>query len=345
MSSTIAGLKIPSADFCHVQWRSLAWVLENGPLNETNAMEYFSHSPFYDRRSTNQVLRMQSMFSGQPPLDATAEKEALKKLVGIEYSLVVSKPEDDREGGLFVIEKRDRKNPEESYPITSYYILKTCIYQSPSFHAALSCRLLTSLSSLSDLLDLARSRKPIYDPQQGYAWKIKTRHQGFEGGSNPNETQDQDLSATELTAYEAQPISPVQHRRPSDHLPMEIDRLEPSKPPKITPTGTRKASDDQVEVRNIPLERAFQNALGMFSKPDPSLPQPPITISEVNNPSLPQDDLNNPAQSEAQLNHSSSSFNLSHPSTDTQSSDSLLDDSLGGKKTGSSGKRKVKRTA
>ncbi|EGG00211.1 uncharacterized protein MELLADRAFT_93773 [Melampsora larici-populina 98AG31] len=343
MTSTIAGLKIPSADLCHVQWRSLAWVLENGPLNETNAMEYFSHSPFYDRRSTNQVLRMQSMFSGQPPLDSKAEKEALKKLVGIEYTLVVSKPEDDREGGLFVIEKRDRKNPEESYPITSYYILKTCIYQSPSFHAALSCRLLTSLSSLSDLLDLARSRKPIYDPQQGYAWKIKTRHQGFEGGSNTNEHQDQDPNQPELSAYEAQPISPVQRRRPSNHLPMDIDKLETSNT-KITPTGVRNPLDDKVEVRNIPLERAFQNALAMFSKPDDNPTQPSITITEVNHSSNPQDDLNNLSQAELNLINSNSSFNLSHSSNDTQSQESLMDETIGGKKTNSSGKRKVKRT-
>ncbi|KAH9822360.1 MED6 mediator sub complex component-domain-containing protein [Melampsora americana] len=342
MTSTIAGLKIPSAELCHVQWRSLAWVLENGPLNETNVMEYFSLSPFYDRRSINQVLKMQSMFSGQARLDPKSEKEALKKLVGIEYSLVISKPEDDREGGLFVIEKRQRKNSEEAYPISSYYILKTCIYQSPSFHSVLSCRLLTSLSSLSDLLELARSHKPVYDPEKGYAWKIKSNHQGFQAGSDQNETQDS--SQSELTAYEAQPISPTQPRRSSDHLKMTIDPLQPNRS-KITPTSIRNPSDlDQVvEVRNIPLERAFQNSMMIFNQPNSNLiTQPDLMITEMNPSFNSQDELTN-SQLDSNLIHSNSTLNFSSSTHHTQPQDSLMDDSLSERKTSVSVKRKLKR--
>ncbi|KAG0144843.1 hypothetical protein CROQUDRAFT_659389, partial [Cronartium quercuum f. sp. fusiforme G11] len=268
MANTVAGLSVPSADLCHVQWRSLAWVLENGPINEKNAMEYFSHSPFYDRRSTNQVLRMQSMFSGQPPLDPEAEKEALRKLVGVEYTLVLSKPEADREGGLFVIEKRDRKGPDESYPMASYYILKTCIYQSPSFHATLSCRLLTSLSSLYDLLALARSHKPLYDPRQGYAWKIKAQDDGPEDESVVAQTEEL------KTNGEAEKSPSRSNDEPNQvvHQSMEIDEetIPESKTDHQSTGPELPLNPDSIEMRNMLLERAFQATAAIFSLPKPT---------------------------------------------------------------------------
>ena len=38
----------------------------NGQLTAENVFDYFSHSMFYDKQSTNQVLRMQTMHTGQP---------------------------------------------------------------------------------------------------------------------------------------------------------------------------------------------------------------------------------------------------------------------------------------
>lgn len=37
----------------------------NGPLRADNVFDYFSHSMFYDKQSNNQVLRMQTMHTGQ----------------------------------------------------------------------------------------------------------------------------------------------------------------------------------------------------------------------------------------------------------------------------------------
>lgn len=37
----------------------------NGPLTAENVFDYFSHSMFYDKQSNNQVLRMQTMHTGQ----------------------------------------------------------------------------------------------------------------------------------------------------------------------------------------------------------------------------------------------------------------------------------------
>ncbi|KAA1068154.1 Mediator of RNA polymerase II transcription subunit 6 [Puccinia graminis f. sp. tritici] len=115
MTSTITCLPIPDSGLCHVQWRSLAWILEHGPLTESNVIDYFAPSPFYNRKSTNPVLRMQSMFSGQPKRDPALEQEALWYFIGIKYALVLSRPEPDREGGLFIIEKRERKGTSSHF--------------------------------------------------------------------------------------------------------------------------------------------------------------------------------------------------------------------------------------
>ncbi|KNF04126.1 hypothetical protein PSTG_02830 [Puccinia striiformis f. sp. tritici PST-78] len=274
MNTTIAGLAIPDSDLCHVQWRSLAWILEHGPLNESNAIDYFALSPFYDRKSTNQVLRMQSMFSGQPKMDPASEQEALRRFVGIEYALVLSRPEPDREGGLFVIEKRDRKSYDEYHPIASYYILKTSIYQAPSLYSTLSARVLTSLSALKELLELARQHKPIYDPRQSYAWKIKEKP---ESTATTSDTLDKPTGVQPLTesSKEAEPTSTHQE---SDEK-MDIDMTAPEGNDDESPTkttDTKKGSKDTPELTNPILFRAFQNTINNFAgfKPPKTINNP-----------------------------------------------------------------------
>ena len=45
----------------------------NGPLSTENVFEYFSTSMFYDKQSNNQVLRMQTIYTGVPVKDEAAE--------------------------------------------------------------------------------------------------------------------------------------------------------------------------------------------------------------------------------------------------------------------------------
>ncbi|PLW32345.1 hypothetical protein PCASD_16440 [Puccinia coronata f. sp. avenae] len=270
MNSTIAGLAIPAeSDLCHVQWRSMAWILEHGPLTETNVMDYFSLSPFYDRKSTNQVLRMQSMFSGQPKMDPLAEQEALKRLIGVQYAVVLARPEPDREGGLFIIEKRIRKADDQYYPIASYYVLKTSIYQAPSLYATLSSRVLTSLSSLKQLLDLARQHKPTYDPRQSYAWKIKEKVET---------THEQDATEDQVPPDPATVPDPSSSTHDSDKMDMDA----PSSPKKdndhdapanTTAPSARQSNKHTPELANPILFRALQNTLNNFAAFKPPKPQ------------------------------------------------------------------------
>lgn len=71
-----------------------------GSLRADNVLEYFSQSPFFDRRSNNAVLKMQSQFQNFGDV-----KEALKKMRGIEFVVSHQSPPD-----LFVINKQQRES-------------------------------------------------------------------------------------------------------------------------------------------------------------------------------------------------------------------------------------------
>lgn len=62
-------------------------------------LEYFSHSPFFDKRSNNAVLKMQSQFQKFGDVN-----EALKKMTGVEFVVSSYDPPD-----LFTISKQDRE--------------------------------------------------------------------------------------------------------------------------------------------------------------------------------------------------------------------------------------------
>jgi len=54
---------------------SLPGAQANGPLTAENVFDYFSHSMFYDKQSNNQVLRMQTMHTGQSLANEAEELE------------------------------------------------------------------------------------------------------------------------------------------------------------------------------------------------------------------------------------------------------------------------------
>lgn len=118
---TSLGLPVPDEDLCHLVWRAPAWLSEQAAshaappsstfgVTPSNALEYFSLSPFFDRRSTNQTLMMQTMYSNQAPLDHARMAEELKRFVGVEYALLDGQSSE----GAFVIEKRYRQDPATS---------------------------------------------------------------------------------------------------------------------------------------------------------------------------------------------------------------------------------------
>lgn len=132
-----------------VQWRSPEWIQFNG-LRTDNVLEYFALSPFYDRSSNNQVLKMQTNFNEQfqsRPADPASE---LKKMKGVEYQIILS-----REPDLWVIRKQFRRSPTEVDTLAVYFVSGENIYQSPSVYNVLVSRLLATSKYLEEAFSIA----------------------------------------------------------------------------------------------------------------------------------------------------------------------------------------------
>ena len=98
---------------------------------------------FYDKQSNNQVLRMQTIYTGVPVKDEAAELRsvlhrstftwpliAFRRFTGIEFALVHAQPPT-----FFIIQKRERLSPEEglSPQFTSKDLLISCNTSSKAF--------------------------------------------------------------------------------------------------------------------------------------------------------------------------------------------------------------------
>ena len=57
----------------HYHSRCSSRTQANGPLTTENVFDYFVHSMFYDKQSSNQVLRMQTEHTGQPLVNEAEE--------------------------------------------------------------------------------------------------------------------------------------------------------------------------------------------------------------------------------------------------------------------------------
>lgn len=135
-------------------------------------MHYFSLSPFYDRQSNNEVVRMQTQFADARavPLDVLAT--TLSSMTGLEY--VVSHHQPD---AFFVIKSRLRKSPEEGIftiharftkngscatmtvqDLAAFCVLNGVIFPLPSLYAILQHRIV--LASLPRFHGIQRLMVP-----------------------------------------------------------------------------------------------------------------------------------------------------------------------------------------
>ncbi|PPQ62782.1 hypothetical protein CVT24_000476 [Panaeolus cyanescens] len=154
----------PPDDYSHRFFIWHEWIQANGPLTSENVFEYFATSMFYDKQSTNQVLRMQTMYIGVPIQDEAAE---LRRFTGVEFAVVHAQPPT-----FFIIQKRERLSPDEVRPLAAYFIMNNRIYQAPDLYTVLSNRLLTAVTALQSSLDILRRHRPDYTPRTGFVWPI-----------------------------------------------------------------------------------------------------------------------------------------------------------------------------
>lgn len=139
----------------------------NHPLNEHNVMAYFATSPFFDRRSNNEQIRMQNIANGTQNLiggmGAKQEEQELKRFTGLEFVLVHAQPP-----ACFVIQKRWRTSPTDTTTLSAYYIINDSIYQAPDMYSLLASRLQSTVHGLKTSLGAQRAARPIFNPRRGH---------------------------------------------------------------------------------------------------------------------------------------------------------------------------------
>ncbi|KAL1738364.1 hypothetical protein HDZ31DRAFT_51110, partial [Schizophyllum fasciatum] len=67
---------------------------------------------------------------------------------------------------------QERLSEEEVNPLQVYFIINGNVYQAPDVHTVLSNRLLTTLHSLQNTMDLLRKHRPDYTPRTGFVWPV-----------------------------------------------------------------------------------------------------------------------------------------------------------------------------
>ncbi|AMD19223.1 HBR322Cp [Eremothecium sinecaudum] len=161
-----------------LQWKSPEWIQSFG-LRTDNVLDYFSQSPFFDRTSNNQVVKMQHQFSQQLPLEPTRRappdrqhiwdqypvhavlERELSRLKGTEYIL-----SHVREPDFWVIRKQLRSSETSVTPLDDYYIIGANVYKSPTAFRIIHNRLLATTLHLSRALEGVQ-RLSRFQPGQG----------------------------------------------------------------------------------------------------------------------------------------------------------------------------------
>ncbi|CCH43948.1 Mediator of RNA polymerase II transcription subunit 6 [Wickerhamomyces ciferrii] len=149
-----------------LQWKSPEWIQAFG-LRTDNVLEYFSQSPFFDRTSNNQVVKMQSQFNENIQLHSLNIEFELKKMKGIEFVIL-----HRREPDFWIIRKQYRTGPEQVESLSDYYIIGANVYMAPTVKDVVSTRLLSSALSLKNSLDKLQSLAQ-FTPSDGHTYRLE----------------------------------------------------------------------------------------------------------------------------------------------------------------------------
>ncbi|KAJ5545407.1 hypothetical protein N7461_007711 [Penicillium sp. DV-2018c] len=169
-----------------ILWRSPPHVqMMGGYLHSNNVLFYFAESPFFDPTSNNASLAIQANYN-----DAfrhfVETREAfegrLKTMQGLEFvvsydPLQAAAQTDNRfahePSNVWVIRKQNRKKrsgmDDEVTVLSTYFIVGDCIYMAPSVASVVGNRILSAVTSLSQLLKTA-STLPTFTPSSGHTY-------------------------------------------------------------------------------------------------------------------------------------------------------------------------------
>lgn len=191
-----------------LQWKSPEWIQAFG-LRTDNVLDYFAESPFFNKTSNNQVIKMQRQFS-QVPQDQAGQDDKQRSnesevMTGItlhqqgqgEFSHLepsrrsllsrypvhamlereLSKMKGVeyvlaylQEPDFWVIKKQNRSGPKQVQVLQDYYVIGANVYQSPTVFKIVQSRVLAATYHLSDTL--SQLQKLIeFQPAQGVQFK------------------------------------------------------------------------------------------------------------------------------------------------------------------------------
>ncbi|EPY52181.1 mediator complex subunit Pmc5 [Schizosaccharomyces cryophilus OY26] len=166
-------------DLSNIQWRMPEWVQSVGGLRTENVLDYFSFSPFYDHKSNNQMLKMQSQFNA---LDLGDLNNHLRRLTGTQFVVTHERPPF-----LWIIQKQHRLNEQEVKPLSTYFVCNENIYMAPNAYTLLATRMLNATHSLQTALKKIENI-PQYHPQEGYTYPQKISDNPSSQGKDLQET-------------------------------------------------------------------------------------------------------------------------------------------------------------
>lgn len=117
-----------------LSWSDEFW-LKHNILDNGTVMDYFYISVFYDKAANNEKTK--------------EDLGKLKFMKGLEYTLVHSIPE----AGIFHIRKQFRHSERKITPLALYYVLGGIVYEAPSLHRVLDCKIRNLSFSLNQSLE------------------------------------------------------------------------------------------------------------------------------------------------------------------------------------------------
>ena len=163
-----AGPSDDAAVLTTTSWEDRSWW--SGALHKATVIDYFAHSPFYDRTCLNEQLRMQRTLT---PKDVA---EKLSRLPGIIYEVDEQRTDQSDAPRLYVVRKLRRDTTGRAVPLRFYYILDGVVYEAPSLAAVMRTRLLKMAWHLNEAWREATGA----NPQQG---KKRRRKEGEDAKS------------------------------------------------------------------------------------------------------------------------------------------------------------------
>lgn len=172
-----------------LQWRSPEWIQMFG-LRTDNVLEYFSQSPFFDRSSNNQVLKMQFQFNENfQNITSSMLQEELKKLKGVEFVV-----HQLQEPNFWIVRKQRRLGVDSTVPLADFYIIGSNVYMAPPAGAILKSRLLSSVLSLRNALGKLQE-VPRFSPSTGHTYEIDQSTE-FTSSRSKSQTSSKDATNT-----------------------------------------------------------------------------------------------------------------------------------------------------